>query len=256
MMTVNARSTQMPHAAVMGLLMRVGCSDEAALRDAAKSLNADRQAQGEQEHSDDQVNQNPEDHQDRRGAGVAAQFIGFNSLFCNHKIAHREIFPWSIGRRFDPWTARHIFTYGMSSTTPLQRPLHPSNCRFRTLTTQVRRPQFQPADDTRAGYPPQQRYSVARESRKRSVQRRAICAVERRHLWATEQTARRACASVWGLMPDLLQQLDVDYYRAARLLIARAELEQLRQECSRSADIEGEAKSLSARQLRWEPNGC
>jgi uncharacterized protein YcaQ len=31
-------------------------------------------------------------------------------------------------------------------------------------------------------------------------------------------------------MQELLQQIDVDYYRLARLLIVRAELEQLRQE--------------------------
>jgi hypothetical protein len=33
-----------------------------------------------------------------------------------------------------------------------------------------------------------------------------------------------------NLMQELLQQIDVDYYRLARLLIVRAELEQLRQE--------------------------
>jgi hypothetical protein len=43
-------------------------------------------------------------------------------------------------------------------------------------------------------------------------------------------------------MSDLVQQLDFDYYRAARLLIARAELEQLRQECSRAADVEGRSE--------------
>jgi hypothetical protein len=31
-------------------------------------------------------------------------------------------------------------------------------------------------------------------------------------------------------MQELLQQIDLDYYRSARLLIAHAELEQLRQE--------------------------
>jgi hypothetical protein len=34
------------------------------------------------------------------------------------------------------------------------------------------------------------------------------------------------------LMQELLRQLDPDYYRAVQLLVARAELEQLRQERS------------------------
>jgi hypothetical protein len=33
-------------------------------------------------------------------------------------------------------------------------------------------------------------------------------------------------------MQELLQQIDVDYYRLVRLLIVRAELDQLRQGCS------------------------
>lgn len=40
----------------------------------------------------------------------------------------------------------------------------------------------------------------------------------------------------WRLMQELLQQIDPDYYREARLHIARAELERLRQGCS--ADVE------------------
>jgi hypothetical protein len=39
-------------------------------------------------------------------------------------------------------------------------------------------------------------------------------------------------------MQELLQQIDLDYYRSARLLIVHAELEQLRQERSASADAE------------------
>jgi hypothetical protein len=39
-------------------------------------------------------------------------------------------------------------------------------------------------------------------------------------------------------MQELLQQIDLDYYRSARLLIAHAELEQLRQVRSASADVE------------------
>jgi hypothetical protein len=39
-------------------------------------------------------------------------------------------------------------------------------------------------------------------------------------------------------MQELLQEIDVDYYRAARLLIVRAELEQLRLERAALADVE------------------
>jgi hypothetical protein len=39
-------------------------------------------------------------------------------------------------------------------------------------------------------------------------------------------------------MPELLQKLDLDYYRSALLLVARAELERLRQERSTCADVE------------------
>jgi DNA-directed RNA polymerase subunit K/omega len=52
-------------------------------------------------------------------------------------------------------------------------------------------------------------------------------------------------------MQDLLQKLDLDYYRLALLLAARAELERLRQERSTSVDVETRSKlplgtSLSA----------
>ena len=43
-------------------------------------------------------------------------------------------------------------------------------------------------------------------------------------------------------MQELLQQIDPDYYRSARLLIVRAELEQLRQGCSAFVDVEGRSK--------------
>jgi hypothetical protein len=41
-----------------------------------------------------------------------------------------------------------------------------------------------------------------------------------------------------GVMQNLLQQLDLDYYRSALLHVARAELERLRQERSPRTDIE------------------
>jgi hypothetical protein len=39
-------------------------------------------------------------------------------------------------------------------------------------------------------------------------------------------------------MKELLQQIDSDYYRSARLLIVRAEFEQLRQRPSEFIDVE------------------
>jgi hypothetical protein len=44
-------------------------------------------------------------------------------------------------------------------------------------------------------------------------------------------------------MQDLLQQLDLDYYRSALLLVARAEVERLRQERSAFTDVEGRDKT-------------
>jgi hypothetical protein len=43
-------------------------------------------------------------------------------------------------------------------------------------------------------------------------------------------------------MREALQQIDPDYYRSARLLIARAELEQLRQWRSALLDVERRSK--------------
>jgi hypothetical protein len=47
-----------------------------------------------------------------------------------------------------------------------------------------------------------------------------------------------ASGSVNYTMRDLLQQLDLDYYRSALLLVARGELDRLRQEGSASTDCE------------------
>jgi hypothetical protein len=47
-------------------------------------------------------------------------------------------------------------------------------------------------------------------------------------------------------MQDLLEQLDADYYRAARLLIVRAELEQLRRKSSTPAGATGRRKVASS----------
>jgi hypothetical protein len=41
------------------------------------------------------------------------------------------------------------------------------------------------------------------------------------------------------IVEELLQQIDLDYYRSVRLLIVHAELEQLRQDCPTSGDLEG-----------------
>jgi hypothetical protein len=47
-------------------------------------------------------------------------------------------------------------------------------------------------------------------------------------------------------MRDLLEEIDADYYRAARLLIARAELEQLRRRSSTAAGATGRRKVASS----------
>jgi len=51
---------------------------------------------------------------------------------------------------------------------------------------------------------------------------------------------QRATASgrIGHIMQYLLQQLDLDYYRSALLLVARTELERLRQERSAGTDVE------------------
>jgi DNA replication initiation complex subunit (GINS family) len=65
-------------------------------------------------------------------------------------------------------------------------------------------------------------------------------------------------------MQDLLQQIDIDFYRSARLLIVRAELEHLRQERSPSADVERQSKipldgtptSAESSQSSWPMDLC
>ena len=47
------------------------------------------------------------------------------------------------------------------------------------------------------------------------------------------------------LMQDVLQQIDLDFYRSMRLLIARAELEHLRLGRSPLADVERRSKRSS-----------
>ena len=58
--------------------------------------------------------------------------------------------------------------------------------------------------------------------------------------------ADRQRAAAFGMlrrvMQELLQQIDLDYYRSAQLLIVRAELEQLRQGRSALADVERRSK--------------
>jgi hypothetical protein len=52
-----------------------------------------------------------------------------------------------------------------------------------------------------------------------------------------------ASGSIGDIMQNLLQQLDLDYYRSALLLVARAELERLRQERSAGTDVERRSKT-------------
>jgi hypothetical protein len=46
-------------------------------------------------------------------------------------------------------------------------------------------------------------------------------------------------------MQDLLQYIDLDYYRSARLVIARAEIAQLRRQASAPARTEQQLKILT-----------
>jgi hypothetical protein len=39
-------------------------------------------------------------------------------------------------------------------------------------------------------------------------------------------------------MPELLQHIDLDYYRSAQLLVARGDIERLRHERATCADVE------------------
>jgi len=54
-------------------------------------------------------------------------------------------------------------------------------------------------------------------------------------------------------MQEFLQQIDPNYYRSARLLIVRAELEQLRK--GRASFIDGERRSKSPLRLSRSPDG-
>jgi hypothetical protein len=47
-----------------------------------------------------------------------------------------------------------------------------------------------------------------------------------------------AIAMIQRLMRELLQYIDLDYYRSTRLLIVRAEVEQLRKGRSKPADVQ------------------
>jgi hypothetical protein len=51
-----------------------------------------------------------------------------------------------------------------------------------------------------------------------------------------------ASGSIGYIMQDLLQQLDLDYYRSALLLVVRAELERLQHERSVDTDVERRSK--------------
>jgi hypothetical protein len=52
-------------------------------------------------------------------------------------------------------------------------------------------------------------------------------------------------------MQELLQQIDPDYYHSARLLIVRAELEQLRQ--GRSVFVDAESRSETSLGMSHSP---
>jgi hypothetical protein len=52
-----------------------------------------------------------------------------------------------------------------------------------------------------------------------------------------------APGSIGHIMQGILKQLDLDYYRSALLLVARAELKPLRQERSADTDVERRTKT-------------
>jgi hypothetical protein len=62
---------------------------------------------------------------------------------------------------------------------------------------------------------------------------------------ANRQSARRNIWQRSRVMQDLLQHIDLDYYRTARLLIARAEVAQLRGRSPPSARVEQRGKMPS-----------
>jgi hypothetical protein len=55
---------------------------------------------------------------------------------------------------------------------------------------------------------------------------------------ANRQTARRSIWQGLSVMEDLLRYIDLDYYRSARLVIARAEVAQLRKGVAASTRAE------------------
>jgi hypothetical protein len=59
---------------------------------------------------------------------------------------------------------------------------------------------------------------------------------------ASRQTTRRSIWQRFGVMQDILQYIDLDYYRSAQLLIARAEIAQLRRQSSALARTEQQCK--------------
>ena len=56
--------------------------------------------------------------------------------------------------------------------------------------------------------------------------------------YASRRTTRRSICHCSSVMQDILQYIDLDYYRSAQLLIARAEIAQLRRQSSALARAE------------------
>jgi hypothetical protein len=56
------------------------------------------------------------------------------------------------------------------------------------------------------------------------------------------QTTRRSICQPASIMEELLQHIDLDYYRSAQLLIARAEIAELRRQTSALAHTEQQDK--------------
>jgi hypothetical protein len=57
-------------------------------------------------------------------------------------------------------------------------------------------------------------------------------------------------------MQELLQQIDTDYYRSARLLLVHAELEQLRQESLEITDLKRQREIPQADKACSEPRAA
>lgn len=54
---------------------------------------------------------------------------------------------------------------------------------------------------------------------------------ERNLKWVTRQTARRVVCIIRFIVQELLQQIDLDYYRSVRLVIVQPERKQLPRTC-------------------------